>query len=149
MDLTKVMCFTNYFIFLGIFLLFEFYIKQRSKKEDVFFIATEVNGFKAFMVILATSVLVLDLIDNHASFFVYAALFFSYALTFKEIGPTGIVNNLRHYKIKQIKTITLEEKGGTIRLKYGNDTKQFEMLVRKSQSAGLEEAVEKMRILLN
>lgn len=144
MELSIIMCITNFLIFIGIFLGFEVYIKMRSQKEDVYFIATEVKGFKIFMVLLAASVMVLDILDKQPSFFVYAALFFSYALTYKEIGPTGVVNNLRHYKIKQITKVSLEEKKGVYSFRYGNDTKQFEMLIRQSQANGLEKAVAKL-----
>lgn len=145
MELSIIMCVTNFLIFIGIFLGFEFYVKMRSKKDDVYFIATEVKGFKIFMVVLGASVMVLDILDRQPSFFVYAALFFSYALTYKEIGPSGVVNNLRHYKINQITQVSIDEKKGVYSFKYGNDKKQFEMLVRQSQSAGLEQAVAKLK----
>lgn len=145
MELSIIMCVTNFLIFIGIFLGFEFYVKMRSKKDDVYFIATEVKGFKIFMVVLGASVMVLDILDRQPSFFVYAALFFSYALTYKEIGPSGVVNNLRHYKINQITQVSIDEKKGVYSFRYGNDKKQFEMLVRQSQSAGLEQAVAKLK----
>lgn len=148
MELSIIMCVTNFLIFIGIFLGFEFYVKMRSKKDDVYFIATEVKGFKIFMVVLGASVMVLDILDRQPSFFVYAALFFSYALTYKEIGPSGVVNNLRHYKINQITQVSIDEKKGVYSFRYGNDKKQFEMLVRQSQSAGLEQAVAKLKAKL-
>ena len=148
MELSIIMCVTNFLIFIGIFLGFEFYVKMRSKKDDVYFIATEVKGFKIFMVVLGASVMVLDILDRQPSFFVYAALFFSYALTYKEIGPSGVVNNLRHYKINQITQVSIDEKKGVYSFRYGNDKKQFEMLVRQSQSAGLEQAVSKLKAKL-
>lgn len=141
--MTLAMSLTNFMIFIAIFFGFDVYLKKRATKEDVYFIATEENWYKILMLILAASVLAIDLVAKQASFFVYAVLFLSYTFTFKEIGAGGIVNNLRRTSLKEVKKITIEEKKHGFHVYYDLKNRTFEMIIRKNLAAGLKEAVEK------
>lgn len=135
---------TNFLIFAAVFYFFESYIKRRAEKPDVFFLATEVKGFKIFVILLAISVLVIDYFSNTASMLVYAALFFSYAFNYKEIGTHAVVSNLRVIKINQIESVSLELKKKVYYLKVSTGKRVYELIIRESVGQGLEEAVKKL-----
>lgn len=143
MTTTQWMMVTNFLIFIAVFFLFEIYIKRRAQKEDVFYLATEVKGFKIFALLLGVSVLVVDYFSNTASMFVYAALFLSYAFNYKEIGTHAIVSNLRVIKIDQVQSVSLELKKKIYYLKVNTGKRVFELIIREKLGDGLEEAVKK------
>lgn len=142
--MTLVMSFINFAIFVAAFLGFDYYLKKRSNKDEVYFMATEENWYKILMIILGASVLIVDLIAKQSSFFVYAVLILSYTFTFKEIGSAGIVCNLRRTSLKDILKITIEEKPHGYHVFYEVKSRTFEMIVRKKMAAGLEEAVKQV-----
>ncbi len=145
MDSIFIMIIVNFVIFVFMWLGFEYFLNVRAKRSDVYYLTTEVKGFKIFMILLAVSVMVLDILGKHASSFPYAAIFFSYAFTFKEIGKDGIVINLRRHKPSQIKYLKLEEKKGIYHLTFGNDQKGFEMFIRQGQADGFVDAVAQLK----
>lgn len=141
MTTVQWMMVTNFLIFIAVFYFFESYIKRRAQKPDVFFLATEVKGFKIFVLLLAVSVLVIDYFSNTASMLVYAALFFSYAFNYKEIGTHAVVSNLRVIKINDIQSVNLELKKKIYYLKVSTGKRVYELIIRESVGQGLEEAV--------
>lgn len=149
MNSTLLLILMNFCIFIMMWLGFEYFISMRLKRSDVYYLTTEVKGFKIFMILLAASVMVLDYFGNHASSFPYAAIFFSYAFTYKEIGSDGVVINLRRHKTEQIDFVALDEKKGIYHLTFGNRQRTFEMFIRAGQAEGFISAVEKLQSEIN
>ena len=142
------MSIVNFIIYLAFLSGYEFYLTKRRKNKDVFFLASEENWFKILMVILGTSVLVMDIMFEDVSMFVYAVLFLSYTFTFKEIGVNGIFNNLRRIPLDKITALEIKEKKHGYHVYYEVKQRTYEMIVRHSLSSDLLGAVEKAQKMI-
>lgn len=142
------MSITNLAIFVAILYGYEFYLKKRAQKPEVFLIVTEARWYRVFMLILAGSVFAMDVAFNHASFFVYVILFLSYAFTFKEIGTQGIVCNLKRTPLDKITEISVTDKKHSYYVNYYVKDRKYEMIVRKGLSTGLDEAIERVKKMI-
>ncbi len=148
MTTTMIMSITNIGIFVIILYAYEYYLKKRSQKPEVFFLVSEERWYRVLMLILAISVFVMDIYSDHASFFVYAVLFFSYTFTFKEIGSQGIVCNLRRTSLDKVNGISITDRKHSLVVIYKTKDRDHEMIVRKALTTNLEEAVEKVKKLI-
>lgn len=138
----------NFGIYVALLLGYEYYVNNRRKQTGVFFLASEENWFKILMFILGLSVVIVDIWYKDASSFVYAVLFLSYVFNFKEIGEKGIMNNLRRVPLSSITALRVEEKKYGYHVYYEVKQKVYEMVVRKSLSNQLLEAVERAQKLI-
>lgn len=141
--MTLAMSLTNFGIYVALMIGYELYLTKRRKRPDVFFLASEENWYKILMFILGLSVVVMDVYFKTASFFVYTVLFLSYTFTFKEISEKGIMNNLRRVPLNSITDLKVEEKKYGYHVYYEVKQRTYEMVVRKSLSNQLLEAVGK------
>lgn len=146
--MTLAMSITNFVIYLVLLFGYEFYLSKRRIRSDVFFLASEENWYKILMLILGTSVVVMDVYFKTASFFVYTVLFLSYTFTFKEIGEKGIVNNLRRVPLNSITGLEVKEKKYGYHVYYDVKQRTYEMVVRKSLSSDLLAAVERAQKMI-
>lgn len=148
MTTATIMSITNLCIFIVILYAYEFYLKKRAQKAEVFFLTSEERWYRVLMLILAGSVFVMDIFSDQTSFFVYAVLFFSYTFTFKEIGSQGIVCNLRRTPLEKINNISIVDRKHSFVVIYETKERKFEMIVRKALAKDLDQAVEKAKRLL-
>lgn len=146
--MTLAMSLTNFGIYVALLIGYEYYLSQRKKRPDVFFLASEENWYKILMFILGVSVVVMDIYFKTASYFVYTVLFLSYTFTFKEISEKGIMNNLRRVPFNSMTALRVEEKKYGYHVYYEVKQKTFEMVVRNSLSQNLLEAVEKAQKMI-
>ena len=143
--MTQAMSITNFCIFIAMLYGYELFIKKRAKKNEVFFMASEERWYRILMLILAGSVLGMDLYAQHASYFVYAVLFLSYTFTYKEIGHQGIVCNMKRTALDKITGIEMKDRKHSFLVIYEVKERKYEMIVRKSLSGNLEAAVQRVK----
>lgn len=143
------MSITNFGIYVALLWGYEYYLKKRRNRSDVFFLASEERWYKILMLILGISIFAMDIAFKEASYFVYTVLFLSYTFTLKEIGEKGIINNLRRVKLKDISTIEMKEKTHGYHVYYQVKNRTFEMVVRKSLATHLEGAVSKVQKIID
>lgn len=146
--MTLAMSLTNFGIYVALLIGYEFYLTKRRTRPDVYFLASEENWYKILMFILGLSVVGMDIYFKTASFFVYAVLFLSYTFTFKEISEKGITNNLRRVPLMNITSLEVVEKKYGYHVQYKVKQNTYEMVVRKSLSNNLQEAVERIQKMI-
>lgn len=143
--MTQAMSITNFIIFVAMLYGYEMFIKRRAQKNEVFFMASEERWYRILMLILAASVLGMDLYAKQASYFVYAVLFLSYTFTYKEIGNQGIVCNLKRTSLDKITGIEMTDRKHSFLVTYSVKDRKYEMIVRKSLAANLETAIQRVK----
>lgn len=146
--MTQAMSITNFCIFIAMLYGYEMFIKRRASKQAVFFMASEERWYRILMLILAASVLGMDLYAKHASYFVYAVLFLSYTFTYKEIGSLGIVCNMKRTALDKITAIEMKDRKHSYLVIYEVKDRKYEMIVRKSLATNLEAAVQQVKQII-